>query len=277
MKKTTLIKIAAVFTAVSALGVAALWSAPVVRRYTLKGPDGLRVLLLSDLHGYVFGKDQSELINLIRSKEPDIILLAGDIVDYQAGFEGTHLLLEGIRGLAPVFYVTGNHEYYEGKADHITLMLSEDYGVNVLSDDYIELEIKGHRLMIAGVEDPMKERIFSDYNQTDSMRAAFGGLDGEDGTYKILLTHRPERYKTYLQYPFDLIVSGHTHGGQVRLPLLINGLYAPNQGYFPKYAGGLYIHGQTNHIVTRGIGLWPRIPRVFNPPEICLIEFKEDK
>ena len=277
LKTKTIIKILTAAGALSALGAAALWPNPVVRRYKLKAePEGLRILLVSDLHGYLHDESQSAIIGMAADERPDIILLAGDMVDYQVGFDGTGLFLEGIRDIAPVFYVTGNHEYYGGNAEAIKNRVAA-YGVTVLSDEHREIEIKGHRLIIAGVEDPKRENIGEGYNQIQSMKEAFSDLKADDGIYKILLSHRPERFASYLKYPFDLIVSGHTHGGQVRIPFLVNGLYAPNQGFFPRYAGGLYRHGETTHIVTRGVGIWPQVPRVFNPPEICLIKFEGEK
>jgi predicted MPP superfamily phosphohydrolase len=105
------------------------------------------------------------------------------------------------------------------------------------------------------------------------MRNAFTELN-EVPSFKILVAHRPENIKHYREYSFDLVVSGHAHGGQVRIPYLINGLYAPNQGIFPKYAGGLYKHGSLTHIVSRGLSINPMLPRIFNPPELVIIEVK---
>lgn len=89
-----------------------------------------------------------------------------------------------------------------------------------------------------------------------------------------MLSHRPERIESYKKYNFDLVLSGHAHGGQVRIPFLLNGLYAPNQGLFPKYAGGLYTHNNLNHVVSRGLSYNPKLPRIFNPPEIVIVELR---
>ena len=96
----------------------------------------------------------------------------------------------------------------------------------------------------------------------------------EKPQFKILVAHRPELIELYKKYPFDLVVSGHAHGGQVRIPFLLNGLFAPNQGLFPKYAGGAYIHENLTHIVSRGLSFSPKLPRVFNPPEIVVVNIK---
>jgi predicted MPP superfamily phosphohydrolase len=126
-------------------------------------------------------------------------------------------------------------------------------------------------MIIAGIEDPYK-KLYEDpeYNQKESMKEAFADLD-ETHLYKILLAHRPENIEYYKNYSFDLILSGHTHGGQVRLPFIMNGLYAPNQGFFPKYAGGIYNHGTLHHIISRGISVNPLLPRIFNPPELVVV------
>jgi predicted MPP superfamily phosphohydrolase len=107
------------------------------------------------------------------------------------------------------------------------------------------------------------------------MEKTFRELD-EIPAYKILIAHRPELIEKYRKYSFDLILSGHTHGGQVRL-LLINGLYAPHQGIFPKYGGGKYKHGNVTHIISRGLSVLPKYPRIFNPPEFVIIVVNSDK
>jgi predicted MPP superfamily phosphohydrolase len=102
------------------------------------------------------------------------------------------------------------------------------------------------------------------------MEERFRGLD-DIKRYKILMAHRPENIETYSKYSFDLVVSGHTHGGQVRIPYIMNGLYAPNQGFFPKYSGGLYHQKNLTLIISRGLSVNPKIPRIFNPPELVVI------
>jgi predicted MPP superfamily phosphohydrolase len=236
----------------------------------LEGGDVITMVLISDLHSTIYGGDQSPLIEMIAAQKPDLILLSGDIIDDKRPVTGTALLLAGIRDLAPVFYVTGNHEYMSKRIDDIRHTL-ESFGVVILSDSYARIDIRGKAVIVAGVEDPYKRKIESpEYDQGLSMEKAFRGLDKIDG-YKILIAHRPENIKKYAQYPFDLVVSGHAHGGQVRIPRLLNGLYAPNQGLFPRYAGGLYTHGALTHIVSRGLSVSPWLPRIFNPPELVVI------
>jgi len=138
----------------------------------------------------------------------------------------------------------------------------------------VQININNNEIILAGIEDPDKKRYETpEYNQNESMEASFRELDGME-LLKILIAHRPEKIEIYKGYSFNLILSGHTHGGQVRIPPVLNGLYAPNQGLFPKYAGGLYRHGETVHIISRGLSVNPRLPRIFNPPELVVIVIK---
>jgi len=230
----------------------------------------IKIVLISDLHSTIYGKDQSILINKVKDVNPDLIMLTGDIFDDVVPMTGTKLFLSGISGVAPVFYVTGNHEYMSRNMEKIREELVS-HGVIILSDTYTIIEIKNTEIIIAGIDDPYKKKYEApNYNQNESMEKAFRELD-EIRLYKILIAHRPERIEIYKKYSFDLVLSGHAHGGQVIIPNIINGLYAPNQGVFPKYAGGIYTHGKLTHIVSRGLSVNPWFPRIFNPPELVIV------
>jgi len=235
----------------------------------------IKIVLISDLHSTIFKKDQSVLIDMIKNIAPDLVVLSGDIADDEVPITGTHLLLSGISGMVPIYYVTGNHEYWSHNIQGIRQELMS-YGVIILSDSYEKIEIKNNEIIIAGIEDPDKKLFETpDYNQNDSMERAFRELDNVP-LYKILIAHRPENIEIYRKYSFNLILSGHTHGGQVRLPPLINGLYAPNQGLFPKYPGGMYKHENLTHIISRGLSINPRLPRIFNPPELVVVVIQKE-
>jgi predicted MPP superfamily phosphohydrolase len=246
-------------------------------RYDLAAPalegDAVTIVLVTDLHSDIYTDEKNDLVKKIRDEKPDLIFLAGDIIDDKAPVDGTVLLLEGIRGLAPVYYVTGNHEYMLRQKFWNIMPLLTAYGVMVLSDTYETVNVRGNTLIIAGVNDPDKRK-YQDrrYNQKEVMEKTFRELD-QLTSYKILLAHRPEPIKLYRQFSFDLVVSGHAHGGQVRLPPLIkNGLYAPHQGLFPKYTGGMYTHDQLVHIVSRGLTVKrPFLPRIGNNPDLVVI------
>lgn len=255
---------------------AAFFNGLVVRRYTVKtdklnSGESFRLVLIADLHSHIYGDDQSELVSLIRKQEPDAILLVGDIADDKKPLTGVRLLLEGIREISPVYYVTGNHEFWLYSIEQ-TKDEFREYGVRVLENEYDHLKVDDINIVFAGVEDP-DIRLFKEfsYDWAGEMEDAFLPLRSESG-FKVLLAHRPELIDEYKKFDFDLVVSGHSHGGQIRIPLFVNGFYAPDQGWFPRYAGGRYKHGALTHIVSRGTSNPLFIPRVFNPPELAVID-----
>ncbi len=237
----------------------------------------VRVVAVTDLHSHIYGKDQKPLIDMIIKQQPDIIALVGDIADDEEPDEGTRLMMDGIRGIAPMYYVSGNHEYWSDGYDDIKSMM-ESYGVTVLDNESEDIIVNGVRLCISGVDDPYMFDYTedSDYlemdGEKDLFRQRFSDIDGS--VFNVLLAHRPELIDLYQQYGFDLVLSGHTHGGQIRVPLLINGLFAPDQGWFPKYAGGRYDFDNQTLIVSRGLAFNDLIPRIFNPPEVVVIDIE---
>jgi len=245
-----------------------------VENYTLysnsiKSP--IRVVVAADLHSTFHGKQQEKLVSLIEAQNADLLLMPGDMVDDNVPRDGAIAFLEAIQGKLPIYYSKGNHEYWSRDIEGI-VELMEDYGVTVLADSYAFITVKGNRLLIAGADDPAKERYQDEnYDMNTAMGKAFGHFE-EGAPYKMLLAHRPERFDEYAKYAFDLVVSGHAHGGQARIPLLLNGLYAPNQGFFPKLAGGQYEENGTTMIVSRGLSVFPHMPRIFNPPELVVID-----
>ncbi|SHE55263.1 hypothetical protein SAMN02745784_01047 [Tissierella praeacuta DSM 18095] len=250
----------------------------VTRKYTVKtdkllGNQSIRIVLISDLHSHIYGKNQSKIANKIKKQNPDIIALAGDIADDMVPIEGTELFLKAIKDIAPVFYVTGNHEIWTGEVDNIKEIF-RSFNINVLENDYKEVNINGIKLVIGGVDDPYiirYKRPKSDWHE--EIYEAFLNIDSSS-SYNILLSHRPEEVNLYNSLSFDMVLSGHSHGGQLRIPFILNGLFAPDQGFFPKYAGGLYEHENYTHVVSRGVSFNPRLPRIFNPPEIVVIDIQ---
>ena len=258
------------------LAIAAFYDGLVVRRYRI-GTDKLdpgqtvRIVLIADLHSCVYGENQKDIVSLIKKQEPDLVVLAGDIVDDRAPLAGAELFAANIRGIAPVFYVSGNHECWYDDIDKIKNMMRR-YGATVLEHSTDMITVGGVDIVICGVDDPdIKLHKGIGYDWEQEMHDAFDGLENEPG-YKILLSHRPELADIYSKFSFDLVLSGHSHGGQVRVPFFLNGLYAPDQGWFPKYAGGIYRHGSMTHIISRGVSYNPQLPGIFNPPEIVVID-----
>lgn len=227
---------------------------------------GIRIALIADLHSCYFGDGQKELVDVIENAEPDLVLLAGDIIDENMSPKNVDILFKAIADKYPCYYVTGNHEIWSGEADEIKSYV-EGYGITVLQGDCCNLMIREEQFSICGVDDP--EIGEDEFDEQLNMC----GMNSEASKYKILLAHRPDYIGSYLQYDFDLILSGHTHGGQWRIPGILNGVYSPGQGFFPKYAGGHYRFGRTDFIVSRGLAKEStRVPRIFNPPELVVID-----
>lgn len=234
--------------------------------------DGYRIAQVSDLHNAEFGDGNQRLLDMLREAEPDMIAITGDLIDSRKTNIAVALAFaeEAVR-IAPCYYVSGNHEakvpeYRELKAG------LEAAGATVLDDARVEIEISGNSITIIGVNDPS---FLADYLTSDAavMDRKLSELSSEDAGFTILLSHRPELFDTYAAHEMDLVLTGHAHGGQFRLPL-IGGLIAPNQGLFPKYDDGLYSEGNTNMIVSRGLGNSIIPFRFNNRPEVVLIELK---
>lgn len=236
----------------------------------------VRIVLISDLHSTMYGKNQEELLGKIDEISPDLILLAGDIADDGRPHDGTEMLLKGIGIKYRCYYVSGNHEYRR-EVEQIKEMI-RSYGVFVLEGDTQIIEINGQKLCICGVDDPSRyiEQTENSGGLNDALKIWDKQIEQcynktDESIYSILVSHRPSFVEYYEKYKFDLIVCGHEHGGQVRIPFILDGLLAPDEGLFPKYAGGKYKLKNSTMVVSRGLARneWPR---VFNPPEIVVIE-----
>lgn len=236
--------------------------------YSIETPkltEPVRLVVLTDLHSCWYGEEQSTLLNALRRQEPDLVLLVGDIFEEGLSWDNAISTVSSLAADYPCYYVTGNHEYWTGQADYI-LDLMDSYGITTLSGTWETISINGQTLNLCGIDDPDSGR------DTDSALEALTPAFDNDA-YTILLSHRPELIDTYLSYPFDLILSGHAHGGQWRIPGLLNGLLAPHQGLFPAYAGGRYDFDEATMIVSRGLARESTlIPRVFNRPELVIVD-----
>ncbi len=283
--------LSAILLIVSVLTILAFDSRLLIRRYTVeteKITNPIRIALVTDLHSCKYGEGQSELIEAVDRQQPDMVVLVGDIFDDVKEDTNTERFLAGIAGQYPCYYVTGNHECWSGKYRFDRQMaILEKYNIPVLAGTVETLTVNGEILNLCGVSDPDVYRVNYDpagnpeeYIQAQTQKeSAFTGQlalvseTAPDENYTILLSHRPEYYETYTAYDFDLVLCGHAHGGQWRIPLLLNGLYAPNQGIFPKYAGGRYGTETMTMIVSRGLAReTTRVPRIFNRPELVIVE-----
>ncbi len=228
----------------------------------------VKILQLSDLHSSYYGKDYAELIEAITNISPDIIVMTGDILDNRASNGACFKFLKNLSALYPCYYVSGNHEVYTHLVDAIKEKLVS-YGIRVFEGETETVKIGDETVVIGGVGDPTESLDKYGRLWEDQLADCGKSLDGEH--FSILLSHRPELISYYEETPFDLVFTGHAHGGQVIVPFLINGLYAPHQGIFPKYAGGEYTMANGGKmIVSRGLSKLVR-PRVFNRPELVLV------
>lgn len=251
------------------------WNQPIYRYYKIDGKQeifNLKVIQISDLHSSNYGNKQSKLINMIVKEAPDMIWITGDLMDENKSIQAALDFLEGIQNKCPIYYVSGNHEYWNDNPD-LVFETIKSYGVTILDNESVTLNIRDSKITITGVIDPDATLAYTGKEALKRSLSRVKDIDSQEG-YRVLLGHRPEHIEVYESYGFDLVVSGHSHGGQVRIPFLMNGLYAPNQGWFPKYAGGYYAYtDDTELIVSRGLSYNPRLLRVFNPPEVVVIEW----
>lgn len=238
----------------------------------LKG--NIRIAFISDLHSCNYGKNMELLINEIDSQKPDIILLGGDLFNYSDDDENAEKFLCGISGRYPCYYATGNHEFWSGEELYLRKMEKlKKYEITRLSGESAVFEINGEKINICGVDDPDAMEYTSTIKTSFEQQLQEVNNSSRNGYYTILLSHRPEKFDTYTKYNLDLVLSGHAHGGQWRIPFILNGLYAPHQGFFPKYTGGEYEESGTKMIVSRGLAKeTTHVPRVYNPLEIVIID-----
>lgn len=243
----------------------------ILRTYTVASPKltaEVRLAVVTDFHS---SDNADDVVAMVASCAPDAVLLVGDLFDDDTQNrppERTLSLMRQLSAQYPCYYVSGNHEAWTGEMDAL-YQQTEDAGVTVLRMSSGVLTVRGQRIALCGVPDPY-EMVFSGAPDTEEqIRQALEDVDSADFT--VLLAHRPELLAKYAQFPVDLVVSGHAHGGQVRIPGVLNGLYAPNQGWFPKLAGGAYTQDGTTLIVSRGLAVRTRLPRIFNRPEVVLV------
>lgn len=233
---------------------------------TEKIKSAVRIGLVTDLHSCYYGAEQQDLIREIEDSKPDVVLLGGDIIDDDLPKDNAEIFMRQISTRYPTYYVTGNHEYRTGQVGKIKKLIKE-LGVTVLDGKVVTLSVRGEKVDLLGIDDPKvgaKEwkRQFEVVQQ--SVRTE---------VFSVLLTHRPELFEQYLAGRFDLTLAGHAHGGQWRIPGLLNGLIAPNQGLFPKYAGGMYEKEDRVMVVSRGLAREStRVPRLFNRPEYVIVD-----
>ena len=233
--------------------------------------DGFEIAQISDLHNAEFGDKNKDLLVPLSQIEPDVIVLTGDLIDSRHADMDIALDFAGKAvQIAPVYYVTGNHEARISEYEQLKMGLT-DLGVVVLENKKVQITKDGESISLMGIQDPSfrTDYLFGD---TETVaRQAISSLQNASDGFTVLLSHRPELFDLYVDTGMDLVFSGHAHGGQFRLPVL-GGLVAPNQGFFPKYDAGQFIEENTTMIVSRGVGNSIIPFRINNPPEIVVVE-----
>lgn len=226
---------------------------------------GFRIVELADLHGREFGHDNTVLLQAVQALAPDLIAIDGDLIDERTDLSMLAPLLDGLCRIAPVYYVTGNHEWARRDTQDV-LQLLEAHGVTVLANDYRVLRRGDAKLIVAGVHDPNGP---ADQKTPAALVAEIRAQEGSDA-YILMLSHRNDRISMWAALGVPLVLAGHCHGGVVRLPFL-GGIFGSGRTFLPKYSAGLYRQDATFLFVSRGLGNTRAILRLFNRPHLPVI------
>jgi predicted MPP superfamily phosphohydrolase len=279
-------KLAVLITAAALVALLSLWiywgnSSLQVSRHLIQDQKitepfhGFTIVQVSDLHNAQFGRGQAELIRQVRAARPDLIAVTGDLVDSRRTDIGTAMeFIEAAVQIAPVYYVTGNHESRVSAYAALEEQMQQA-GVTILHDRSVQLERGDASIRLSGLDDPAFTARAGTADASAVAEDTRLQALADDSQFTILLSHRPELFAVYAANNIDLVLCGHAHGGQIRLPL-IGGLVAPNQGFLPKYSEGIYKDGRTDMIVSRGLGnsLFPF--RINNRPELVIVTLMMD-
>ncbi len=241
-----------------------------VRRYKVKlGKlgDGFRIVQISDLHNQIFGKNQKHILEKVREEKADVIVITGDLVDFRHTNVDIALdIVRQLKKIAPVYMVTGNHELWSPQWSELKKELEKEK--ILLDGKRVVLRKNKDKINLWGIADPGNQVGESSEFFGNDLRVMTSKMDKNE--VNVLLSHRPEKFRDYVDNSFDLVLSGHAHGGQMRLPIL-GGLVAPHQGVLPDFDAGMFRQGRTRMVVSRGLGNSVIPLRVFNNPEIVSI------
>lgn len=228
-----------------------------------------KIVQISDFHNTKSKTLTNDLIEELKEQKPNIIVLTGDLIDSnKTDVEVAINFIRKINNIAPIYYVSGNHEANISNYTKIKEQLVENK-VIILDNKTEVLRINESEINLIGIDDPRmsNENVVSD---SEIIKVELDNAKYNENKYSILLSHRPELFDTYVQKELDLILVGHAHGGQIRIPF-IGGIIAPNQGFFPKYTSGIFEENKTTMIVSRGIGNSILPFRINNRPELVVI------
>ena len=238
--------------------------------------DGFVVVCVADLHEKEFGPNNARLFAQIRAANPDVIAISGDLlIDPPLNVEFARRFVANAAKIAPVYFVSGNHEAIAPtQTEYLSLLTAlKEAGATVLDGEKVELQRGDESIIIAGVADPILERKVDRYLTSKQIIAEKLRRVSPNERFTLLISHRPELAELYAKHGVDLALTGHAHGGQIRLPF-VGGLIAPHQGILPRYDGGAYRIGQSTTIVSRGLGPSDFPTRLFNRPSLVVCELK---
>ena len=229
--------------------------------------DGFKIVQVSDLHDGLFGEGNSRLIAKVAAQKPDVIFITGDVIDSRRyDLQQSLEAVEQLVALAPTYFVTGNHEVATNNLTTIYNEL-ELLGVHTLKNESTQLTKGDASITIAGLEDPLMG--YDVEHQLQNMMTS-----AED--FVLLLSHRPELFDFYVKAGADVVFAGHAHGGQIRIPFLLDGMFSPGQGWMPEYTAGVYEQQSTQMFVSRGLGNSAFQQRLFNLPEVVSVTLSAD-
>lgn len=243
----------------------------------------MRAVVITDLHNKSFGRNNELLLAAIREQTPDFILVGGDIPTAKPG-KSLDIAISFLRELTKeytVYYANGNHEHrmklypetYGDMWERYESALKE-LGVKLLVNEKVELPECG--LCIYGSEIEKKYYIrFKTAQMDESYMESILGKK-EEKYYNILLAHNPDYFPQYAVWGADLVLSGHVHGGMVRIPFWGKGVVSPKVSFFPKYDGGVFRQGNSTMLLGRGLGMHTIPVRTFNPGELLVVDFLPD-
>ena len=234
--------------------------------------DGFRIAQVSDLHNCQIGKENEKIVSLLKKTKPDMIAITGDMIDSRrTDISTATALAQKMVKIAPCYYVCGNHEARMPNEYETLMKKLKAIGVTTMKNDKAVLSKNNRKITIIGAEDPYAIRKDTGEENADLMDSALTKLQANSNSFTLLLSHKPELLSTYAKHNIDLVLTGHAHGGQIRLPF-VGGLFAPNQGFLPKLCSGIHKKENTTMVISRGIGNSQFPIRFLNPPEIPIIE-----
>lgn len=238
--------------------------------------DGYKIAHVSDLHNREFGRGSERLLSILEEERPDMIAITGDLIDsHRTDVDAAVTFAAGAVKIAPTFYVTGNHEAASDKYGELAEKLA-GVGVAVIDDSSAKIYRRSGCILICGLRDPNFDMLgCAPDERAAAVRDKLCAMIGDGGEFVILLSHRPELFDAYASSGVDLALCGHAHGGQFRIPF-IGGVYAPDQGFLPKYDAGIYESGRCRMAVSRGLGNSVIPFRLNNPPELLILTLKRD-